>query len=90
MRENTIKPSQLPYEYQRGGISEANAKNYNCVKMKYKRLLNGRESSTNEAYFFNKAHFDTVLAFWNAQGVTMARKPNPVDGLIYHWSYEAA
>jgi len=87
---SNIQPWQLPYEYQRGGIPKAQADNYNCKLMKYKRLLNGVESTTNEAFFFNQMHFDTVLRYWNKQGESMARTPSPVDGKIYHWSYEAA
>jgi hypothetical protein len=81
---------QTPYEYQRGGISKETASNFNCRPMKYKRLLNGMESDVNEVYFFNEAHFKMVLDYWNAQGLRMARTPNPVDGKIYHWSYEPA
>ncbi len=58
--------------------------------MMYNRLLNGKFSTVGEAYFFNDAHFKTVLAFWNEQGDRMARTPSPVDGKIYHWSYEPA
>ncbi len=87
---SNIQSWQLPYEYQRGGIPKDKAANYNCRLMKYKRLLNGVESTTNEAYFFNEVHFKVVLAYWNAQGLSMARTPNPIDGRIYHWSYEAA
>jgi hypothetical protein len=87
---NNIKPWQLPYEYQRGGISAANAKNYNCILMKYNRLLNCKFSSVGEAYFFNEAHFNTVLTYWNIQGDRMAKTPCPADGKYYHWSYEAA
>ena len=90
MKPNHIQTWQIPYEYQRGGISKANSSNFNCRPMKYKTLLNGKESSITEVYFFNEAHFAMVLRHWNDQGLSMSHSPNPVDGKIYHWSYEPA
>lgn len=88
MRPNHIKTWQIPYEYQRGGISKEDSSNFNCSEKKYKRLLNGKVVGEGSAYFFNEGHLDMVIRYWNEQGKSMARSPSPVDGKIYHWSYE--
>lgn len=75
----------IPYEYERSPLPDSWIDRHILVNVN--KFINGRCFSCVTLKFFNQGHCDMVLGNWNNRGRSMARTPNPVDGLTMHWSY---
>ncbi len=78
---------RIPYEYRRSPLPPDNTRGACGQLFTYHRKFNGEIVGTTTARFFNRAHFESVLAVWNQEGESMAKTPHPIEKKIFHWSY---